>query len=84
MPFPLLFVSKSSAGDDKTGGGEDDYFEWGLETYFKCQLALPFGRGDITKCGHLLHLIACKVIVISIIINMSMSIIIINNIIRTL
>ena len=82
MPLPLLFVNKSSAGDDKTGGGEDDYFEWGLETYFKCQLALPFARGDITKSGHLLHLIACKVIVISIII--AGSIIIINNLVITL
>lgn len=44
LPLSLLFVNKSSAGDDKTGGGEDDYFEWGLETYFKCQLALPFGE----------------------------------------
>ena len=43
LPLSLLFVNKSSAGDDKTGGGEDDYFEWGLETYFNCQLALTFG-----------------------------------------
>ena len=39
-------------------------------------------RGDITKCGHLLHLIACKVIVISIII--AMSIAIINNLVITI